>query len=143
MGQTVVIKGNTNSAFGEYRIETADNPVTLKGQECEAYKISYQNTPMEETVLVFKDKMFRKYLVLSDKLSVQYVCNANSFGVEKIDTSFQKEGYNTSDSNLNRNEYFQQKILVPGRIGEKEAITLIASYFPLLLNTNQSTLAVK
>jgi hypothetical protein len=87
--------------------------------------------------------MFRKYLVLSDKLSVQYVCNANSFGVEKIDTSFQKEGYNTSDSNLNRNEYFQQKILVPGRIGEKEAITLIASYFPLLLNTNQSTLAVK
>ena len=142
-GQKVVAKGNTNSALGEYRLETIDNPIMLKGEECKAYKVSYENSPMKLTILVYKDKICRKYLVLSDKLSVQYICNASYFGVEKIDKSFQKEGYNTSDSNLNSSEYFHQKNLGPGQLGELEAGTLIAVYFPLLLNTTENTIALK
>jgi hypothetical protein len=140
-GKKVIAKGSTFSAFGDYRIETIDNPVMVKGEECTAYKVSYQNSPMEVTILVCKDKKCRKYLVLSDKLSVQYVCNASYFGVEKIDKSFQKEGYNTSDSNLNRIEYFHQKVLGPGQRGEHEAASLIAVYFPFLLNNNESMTA--
>ncbi len=52
---------------------------------------------MEVTVVVCKERKCKKYVVLSDKLSVQYVCNANYFGVERLDKSLEKEGYKTSD----------------------------------------------
>lgn len=140
-GKKVIAKGNTFTAFGDYRIETTDNPVVLKGSECTAYTIKYENSPMEVTILVSKDKNCKTYLVLSDKLSVQYVCTANYFGVEKIDKAFHPEGYKTSDDNLNRLEYFHQKVLGPGQKSELEATSLIAVFFPSLLNTSEGMTA--
>jgi hypothetical protein len=140
-GKKVVAKGNTFTAMGDYRIETIDNPVQLKGEDCKAYKIVYENSPLDVMLVVCKDKKCRKYVVLSDKLSVQYVCNAYYFGVEKIDKSFQKEGYKTDDDNLNRLEYFHQKVLGPGQKPELEAAKLIASYFPMLINNNETMVA--
>jgi hypothetical protein len=133
-GQKVVAKGQTFTAMGDYRVVTTDNPVPLKGNDCTAYKIRYENSPIEVTVIVCKESKCKKYVVLSDKLSVQYVCNKNYFGVERLDKSFESEGYSTSDTNLNRFEYFHQKILGPGQKSELEATQYIAAYFPLLLN---------
>ena len=39
-----------------------------------------------------------------------------------------------ADSELNRIEYYHQKVLTPGKRGELEATQLIAAYFPMLLN---------
>jgi len=142
-GQKVVAKGHSFSALGNYRIETVDNAVPLKGNDCQAYKISYVNTPMEVTVIVCKDKKCRTFVVLSDKLSVQYVCNKVYFGVERLDKSFEKEGYKTTDDNLNRVEYFHQKVLGPGQQPEVEATKLIAAYFPFLLSTNTEMTATR
>jgi hypothetical protein len=130
----VVAKGPTFTSLGNYTIETADNPAFIKGEECKTFTISYENTPMEVTVAVCKDRKCKKYVVVSDKLSVQYVCNDNYFGVEKLDKAFEKDGFKTSDSELNRFEYYHQKVLTPGKRGELEATQLIASYFPMLLN---------
>jgi len=130
----VVAEGQTYTALGTFRVEQADKPVMMNGEECKAYSITYQNSPMEVTVVVTRDKKCKKYIVLSDRLSVQYVCNADYFGVEKLDKKFEKEGLKTSDSDLNRSAYFHQKVLTPGKRGEKEATSLIAAYFPLLLN---------
>jgi hypothetical protein len=140
-GQKLVAKGNTFTALGDYRIETTANPVIVKGQECKAYTVRYANSSMVVTILVTKDKHCKTYLVLSDKLSVQYVCNSSYFGVEKIDKSFQKEGYATSDTNLNRLEYFHQKVLGPGEKTVDEATTLIAAFFPFLINSNETMTA--
>jgi len=93
---------------------------------------------MEVTVVVCKERKCRKYIVLSDKLSVQYVCNANYFGVERLDKSLEKEGYRTSDLSLNRVEYFHQKVIGPGQMGELDATRTIAAFFPLLLKTDES-----
>jgi hypothetical protein len=142
-GKKVVAKGQTFSALGNYRIETVDNPVPMKGNDCQAYTISYENTPMEVTVIICKDKECKRYIVLSDKLSVQYVCNKVYFGVERLDRSFEKEGYKTSDENLNRVEYFHQKVLGPGQQPELESTKLIAAYFPFLLNTTTSMTATR
>jgi hypothetical protein len=142
-GKKVVAKGQTFSALGNYKIETVDNSITLKGNDCQAYTISYENTPMEVTVIVCKERKCRRYVVLSDKLSVQYVCNPVYFGVERLDKSFEKEGHKTIDQNLNREEYFHQKVLGPGQQPEIEATKLIAAYFPFLLNTNTSMTATK
>jgi hypothetical protein len=139
----VVAEGKTYTALGDYKIEVADNPFMVKGEECKAYIISYENSPMKVTVALTKDRNCKKYLVLSDKLSVQYVCNSNYFGVEKLDKAFEKDGYKTSDSALNRSAYFHQKVITPGKRDELEATQLIAAYFPLLLNNTDETIALR
>ena len=136
-----VAGGKTHSALGDYKIEIADNPVTINGEELKAFVISYQNSPLEVTVVIKKDKKCKNYIVLSDKLSVQYVCNENYFGVEKLDKSLEKEGYKTSDAALNRSAYFHQKAIAPGKRGEIENTQLIAAFFPMLIKGSEEVLA--
>ena len=128
-----VAGGKTYSALGDYKIEIADNSVTLNGEQLKAYVISYQNSPMEVKVVIRKDKTCKNYIVLSDKLSVQYVCNGDYFGVQKLEKSLEKDGFATSDEALNRSEYFHQKLIAQGKQGEIETARLIAAYFPLLI----------
>jgi hypothetical protein len=128
-----VAGGKTHTALGDYKIEIADNPVIINGEELNAYVISYQNSPLEVKVVVKKDKKCKNYIVLSDKLSVMYVCNGDYFGVQKLDKSLQMAGLTTSDEALNRSEYYHQKLLVQGKQGDVEAAQLIAAYFPMLV----------
>jgi hypothetical protein len=128
----VVAEGKTFTALGDYTIETADNPAIVKGEECKTFLISYGNTPMKVTVAIYKDRKCRKYVVL---------CNENYFGVEKLDKEFEKDGYKTSDAELNRSEYFHQKVISPGRRDMLEATQLIAAYFPMLLSTTTEAIA--
>ena len=139
----LVAEGKTFTQLGSYKIEIADNQVPLKGKDCATYVIRYENTPMEVTVVICKDKTCKRYLVLSDKLSVQYVCNRNYFGVEKIGKTFEAEGYKTSDSALNRLEYFHQKVLGPGMGNELDNTKLIAAFFPMLMNEQVEITASK
>ncbi len=140
LAKNPVATGKTFSPLGDYTLTTADNPVPLKGKDCQAYSVKYENSPMEVTIIVCKDRGCRRYVVLSEKLSVQYVCNSDYFGVEKLDKVFADEGYTTSDEDLNRVEYFHQKVLGPGQVKEQDAAKLVAAYFPFLLkDTDQLT----
>ena len=139
----LVAEGKTYSALGDYRIEIADNPVIINGDEFKAFVISYQNSPLEVKIAIRKDRNCKKYIVLSDKLSVQYVCNANYFGVERLDKSFEKDGYTTSDAALNRSEYFHQKVLTSGQDCELDNTMLIAAYFPRLINETGNAVAAR
>ena len=139
----LVAEGKTFTEFGNYKIELADNPVPVNGIDCKAFIISYENFPLEVTVVVCKDRKCKRYVVLSDKLSIQYVCNGSYFGVEKLDKTFEKEGYKTSDSALNRSEYFHQKVISHGRGAELENTQLIAAYFPMLLNNPADVVATR
>lgn len=130
----VVASGNTHTALGNYKIEVADKPVTINGEELKAFVISYQNSPLEVTVAIKKGKKCKDYIVLSDKLSVKYVCNKDYFGVKKIDKSMKCEGFSTSDEALNKNEYFHQKVLTQGQSDEIENTQMIAAFFPMLIN---------
>jgi len=128
-----VAEGKTHSALGNYKIEKAENAVTINGEQLKAYIISYQNSPMKVRVVIRKDNKCKNYIVLSDKLSVQYVCNGDYFGVQKLERSLEKDGFETSDETLNRNEYFHQKLIAQGIQGEVQATQLIAAYFPMLI----------
>ena len=138
-----VAGGKTHSALGDYKIEIADNPVTINGEEFKAFVISYQNSPIEVKVVITKGKKCKNYIVLSDKLSVQYVCNNYYFGVEKLDKSLKADGFSTEDSELNSTEYFHQKVIAPGQRDEIENTQLIAAYFPLLLKNSAELTANK
>ena len=139
----LVAEGKTYSELGDYRIEIADNPVIINGDEFKAFVISYQNTPLVVKVAVRKEHDCKKYIVLSEKLCVQYVCNSYYFGVERLDKSFEKEGYTTSDLYLDRNEYFHQKVLTSGMGCELDNTRLIASYFPMLIKESGNSVVSK
>ncbi|MFZ2339224.1 MAG: hypothetical protein WAW07_05800 [Bacteroidales bacterium] len=98
---------------------------------------------MSVKVAVCKAGRCIKYIVMSDKLSVQYVCNGAYSGVEKLDEAFQKDGINTSDSEFNLNEYYHQKLISQARLSQIESTQLIAAYFLLLLNNPTEAVAVK
>jgi hypothetical protein len=142
-GKKVVAKGQTFTAMGDYRIETVDNPVPLMGNSCTAYSIKYENSPMDVTVIICKDNKCKRYLVISDKLSVQYVCNKDYFGVQPLDKEFESQGYKTSNDHMNRIEYYHQRVLGPGQKPELEATQLIAAYFPMLIAPEEMLTASK
>jgi len=138
-----VAEGKTHSALGKYKITKADNPVTINGEELNAFEISYQNSPLVVKVAIMDDVNCKKYLVLSDKLSVQYVCNDSYFGVERLDKSLAEQGFTTSDAALDRSEYFHQKVLTSGQAPEIDNTMLIAAFFPRLINGNSDMVAAK
>jgi hypothetical protein len=138
-----VAEGKTYSALGNYTLEIADNPIKLNGKELKAFVISYANSNMEITVAFDKDRKGMKYYVLSDALCVQYVCNGSYFGIAKLDKELEKDGFKTSDSALNKSEYFHQKVITRGGNCDLENSKLIAAYFPMLLNNFENILAVK
>jgi hypothetical protein len=132
----ITVNGKTNLAYGDYTVKSAD-PVSINGVKYNSYKISYQNSPMEVTVLVGKDNNCKKYIVMSDKLAVQYVCNQHYFGVEKLDNEIRETLSAASDVSLNRDAYFHQKKITEGMNSEIENTRLIAVYFPMLLSEKQ------
>jgi hypothetical protein len=136
-----VAEGKTFTALGNYKIEIADNPVILQGREMKAFIISYENTNMEVTVAFDKGNKGMTYYVLAPALSVKYVCNANQFGVAKLNNELENDGYRTSDSALNRSEYFHQKVLTTGATCDLENSKLIAAFYPMLINNCENILA--
>ncbi len=138
-----VAEGKSFTPLGDYRIELADNQLPMNGEDCKTYSVSYENSPMKVTIVVCKEKTCKRYLVISEKLSVQYVCNSNYFGVKKLGKEFAKDGLVTSDEGLNRSEYFHQKVITPGGRGDLEATRLIAAYFPMLLSNPGEVTALK
>jgi len=118
----VIAGGKTHSAMGDYQITTCDQPCIINGQELKAFSVVYKNSPMEVKIVIQKNKKETTYIVTSEKLSVKYVQNNRYFGIGDV----------INAENLNKDEYFHQKVLTY-RQSEKESLRLIAAYFPYLL----------
>lgn len=138
-----VATGKTWSLIGDYRIEVAETPVVLNGEELKTFVITYDNSDQRITVAVDKQKKFSNYIVISDKLSVQYVSNSSYFGVEKLDKKYSKMGYTTLDDDLNRSEFLNQRVISREPAGALENARMIAAFFPALVKEFDSLLAKK
>jgi hypothetical protein len=136
-----ISEGKSYTALGSYKIELADNPVTLMGKEMKAFIISYENTNMEVTVAFDKERTQMTYYVISPSLDIKYVCNGNYFGVQKLGKELESDGYRTSDSALNRGEYFHQKVLTTGGSCDLDNSRLIAAFYPMLINNYENIVA--
>ena len=142
-GRKLVAEGKTFTAMGNFKIETADKPLVVNGVSLDTYVITYDNSKMSVIVAIDKDKKCRRYLTLSDKLSVQYVCYGTHFGIEKLSEKYAKDGFKTSDAALNRSAYFHQKVLVQGQNDPVTCMKLIGAYYPELLNDLENVLATR
>lgn len=128
----IVAKGATSTPFGNYTIKVSDDPVILDGEKITSYLISYDKSPVSIEILVDEEENCKNYIVISEGLSVMYTCNGSYFGINRIDEKYSKEGYVTDETNLDKLNYYHQKILARGRQEEIPATSLIACYYPLL-----------
>lgn len=129
----LVAEGKTFTTFGNFKIETADQPVVINGVSLDTYILTYDNTKVSVTIAIDKEKKCRRYLTISDNLSVQYVCYKTHFGVEKLGQKYIDAGISTSDAALDRSAYFHQKVLTSGGNDPVNCMKLIGAYFPDLL----------
>jgi uncharacterized CHY-type Zn-finger protein len=141
--QKLVAKGKTFTAFGDYRIETMEQPIVINDKELEAFIITYQNTGLKVTLALDETPKCKKYYVLSDNLSIQYVCTDSYFGVERLDKELEKEGYKTDNENLNNDQYFHQKMISCEQNSDRTNSRLIAAYYPFLIRDQEAALALK
>ena len=130
--------GKTHTALGNYKIEVDDNYLTVNGKQHKPYVISYENSNFEVRVAVDMEKGQKIYYVLSDALSVKYVSTRKYFGVEKLGTDLEADGYSTSESALNREQYFHQKVITSGQGWKRDNTKLVAAFYPMLLNNQEN-----
>lgn len=118
----IVAGGKTYTAMGDYQITICDQPCIINGKELKTFTVMYENSPMEVKIAIEEGKKETTYIVTSEKLSVKYVQNRKYFGIGDI----------MDEGNLNKDEYFHQRVLTTGQ-SNKESLRLIAAYFPYLL----------
>jgi hypothetical protein len=138
-----VAEGKTYSALGKYRIEVDGKYMTINGKQHRPYVFTYENSDLEVRIAVDMDKGVKKYFVISDRLSGQYVANRKYFGVQKLSPELGAEGYKTSEASLNRTEYFHQKVITRGMSWRLNNTKLVAAYYPMLLNDVENILAAR
>ena len=132
--KTIVAKGESNSAFGNYTIEQLDDHMMLNNKELDKYLITYQNTDLKVVVVMDKQKKCKKYYVLTDQLPVQYECNGTYFGIKKLDKAVTATGFDNASEKMNKQEFFNQRVLISGVTNTVEHLSLIASYYPGLFS---------
>ena len=129
----VVIKGKTNTPLGVYTVEKSPDPVMIGDQELETYIISYENSEKQVKVAIDKEKKCKKYLVCCEDMSIQYICNNEYFGIEKLDRKYTKEGYQTDIHRINQGAFYHQRIITREDKTDRNCLGLIAVYYPQLI----------
>jgi hypothetical protein len=130
----VIAKGNSFTPQGSFTIEAADQPLVLNNVPLDTYVVTYE-TGYSLRIAVEKDKKCWRYITVSDDISVQYVCNANYFGIEKLDSKYDGSAIATSYDSMNWNSYYHQRVLGPGTSDLVDCMKLIGAYFPDLLKS--------
>lgn len=143
MAENVVREGDTQSALGKYSVVKAADVVVINDVAMPTYLISYQNSDQVIKVVVDTDKEGRNFIVLGDNLNLQYRCQLSHFGVEKLDKKYAKSGIANSSENLNRGEYYHQKVLTSSNPSNRDCLGLIACYYPKLVKDFETAFACK
>lgn len=133
-----VAEGKTFTAMGDYRIETADQPIVINGVALNTFTVTYKDSDISLTIAIEESKNCRRYITISDRLSVQYVCYGTHFGVERLNRSYARLGLKTVESNMNLNAYFHQKVITPGQQDVVTCLKLIGAFFPALISAANS-----
>ena len=143
IADSFVMKGQTHTALGKYTIEKSSDIINVDGVDLETFIISYENSSKKVRVAIDEDekKGNKNYIVVGDDLSLQYTCDSKTFGVERLDKKYKDSGLETSVDELNKTEYYHQKVITRAKSGDKDCLGLIACYYPKLVNNYEEAFA--
>ena len=121
------------SEFKDYKIKTIDD--VNVGKDVKAiWSISYSNNETPVTVIKRKTQDGAEYAVYSKYFEVSYLSSAKGFGTKLLKKSKSSVPAKINNAIINMKELKKQEILTPNSVNDEQALELIASYLPFLLN---------
>jgi len=139
-----VAQGKTHCCLGNYVVDNAVEPISIDGVELETFIVNYENSDLNVKIGIDRsDRKCTRYIVVSEDLEIQYICNGKYFGVKRLDKEFLDDGFSTSDLSLDREEYYHQKVITQTVNSELEHLKLISVYFPKLVKNYEKVFAFK
>ncbi len=122
------------SEFKEYKITPVDDVIVGKNVKA-IWSISYSNDETPVTVVKRKTLDGIEYVVYSKYFEVGYLASATKgFGARMVKNSWSNVPKKINRAVINMKELKKQEILTPNKVNDEQALGLIASYLPLVLN---------
>ena len=128
----VDVTGESNTDMGKFKI-TELAPVMVKGEQVRAFELKYENSEHPVIVLLDENKKCKNYIVRAKNLEIKYVCKKDFFGARLVSGKFIEYDPAVNEYYLDKEEFKRQEILSTNGLDEKEALGIIASYFPQLI----------
>lgn len=122
----VFLTGTTNSAAGDFVVQTTNDMFHYQGREYEVYRVYYDNPDMNMKIAVNNAGKCTSFVAYNGEFMFFYNCNKNGFGVRKVMFSnpWVKNDFNAQ-------HYHDQSVLMKERkVEKKQAVGLIAAYVP-------------
>ena len=124
----VYLTGTSNSAAGDYVVQTTNDMFHFQGKEYEVYRVYYDDPDMNMKIAVNREGKCTSFVAFNGEYMFFYNCNKHGFGVRKVMFSnpWAKDVFDPQ-------QYHDQSVLMKEKkVEKKEAVGLIAAYVPQL-----------
>jgi hypothetical protein len=124
----VFLSGSSNSAAGDYVVQTTSDMFHYQGREYEVYRVYYDDPDMNMKIAVNREGKCTSFVAYNGEFMFFYNCNKHGFGVRKVMFSnpWVKDAFDAK-------QFYGQSVLMKERkVEKKQAVALIASYVPQL-----------
>jgi len=119
------ITGDSNSSLCQYQL-------TQSGENL--YELTYSNSGATFIIEICKNKHECCYLLRNEKIELMYLCNEDGFGLRKMPEKLKKIDKLVYKHLIDPNSFHQQSLLTKNNKDEKQALGLIACFFPNCIN---------
>ena len=128
----VTVSGNVKAALSDsYTITSADNSINSS-----AWDLKYSESENAIKITMSEKNGEKEYTVRSKFFEVSYVMNKKGFGARMVKANQAQIPSQILDKILNADALKNQKLISEEQVDNKEALNLIASYLPDLVNDN-------
>ena len=121
------------TGFNDYEIEEVENLNLGKSVE-KVWTLTYSGSESPVTVIKRNTSDGAVYVVNSKFFEVCYASSSKGFGTRMLKKSWSSVPPQINDVVINPEEIKKQQIITPNKIDDGQALGLIASYLPGLLN---------
>ncbi len=135
------ITGNSQTVLGAYQI-TELEPETIKKETLRKFQLTYENGNAPITIYLNERSKCNDYIVRSNVMEVQYVCNKQGFGATTVNSKFSLYPEQTNNMFHSTEALGYQSKITDGEISIEKALGLIACYYPSLLKNMQNIATV-
>jgi hypothetical protein len=135
------ISGNSQTLLGTYQI-TELEPEIVNKETLRKFQLTYENGNAPITIFLNERTKCKDYIVRSNVMEVQYVCNKQGFGATTVNSKFSMYPEQTNELFLSTEALGYQSKITDGEISIEKALGLIACYYPSLLKNMQNITAV-
>lgn len=119
--------------FKEYEISSVDD--LFVGKKVDAiWTLSYSNKEVPVTVVKINTLEGAEYVVRSKHFEVSYASTADGFGAKQVRKTWSTVPKKISKAVISQEELKNQQVISPNKMDDKQALGLIASYLPDLIN---------